>query len=198
MSPFSSLCFIFVVLAALVQLSRGQETTKQPFLLQKIKDSLGIVHESIHQAIEKSKLRDIIIFDAPPTSTTTEMSIETTTGEDSDYELSVRQFIDVPVRCRPGYDFIRGNCHKKVLRWIFHFFLYFFLFFLVFTYFYLHFSLCYLPSMFPINLTFTATWGFLFNASVSCILKILYIVPFSSFFFFFFYIDKNLKNFLYR
>ncbi|KAF3424696.1 hypothetical protein E2986_13586 [Frieseomelitta varia] len=83
---------------------------------KKIKDSLGIVHESIHHAIEKSKLGDIIIFDAPPTSTTTEISIETTTGEDDDYELSLRQFIDVPTRCRPGYDFVRGNCRKKVLR----------------------------------------------------------------------------------
>ena len=111
MSRFSLwLCLVFVALA---QLSRGQETTKQPFLLQKIKDSLGIVHKSFQDAIEKSKLGDI--FNAPTTSTTTEMSTATTTDEDSDYELMVRQFIEVPVRCPPGYDFVHGSCRKKVL-----------------------------------------------------------------------------------
>ena len=138
MSPFSRLCLVFVALAALLQLSRGQETTKQPFLLQKIKDSLAIVHEGIHHAIENSKLGDIITFDAHPTTTTTEMSIETTTGEDDDYELSLRQFIDVPVRCRPGYDFIRGSCRKKVLRWIAHLF---FLYSLLFSFLFMLFSL---------------------------------------------------------
>ncbi|KAK1130673.1 hypothetical protein K0M31_018789 [Melipona bicolor] len=114
MSPFSRLCLVLVVLAALVQLSRGQETTKQPFLLQKIKDGLGFVHKSIQNATERSKLGYILIFDEPTTSTTTEMSTTTATGENIDLEL--RQIIDVPNRCHPGYDFIHGSCRKKVLR----------------------------------------------------------------------------------
>lgn len=165
MSRLPRLCLVFVVL---LQLSRGQETTKQPFLLQKIKDSLGIVHKSFHDAIEKSKLGDIIIFDAPTTSTTTEMSTTemsttetstaTTTEED---ELSFRQIIDVPIRCRPGYDFIGGSCRKKVLRWVSRLFYLLFLFSLLFM---LYTSF----AMFPLDSTFIAMQH---SASVSRILK---------------------------